>query len=751
MSGSRYVVSLALGRLGRRGSGALGAALGIAAAAAVLAGVLVGGTVAQDRSVAQDVGRLPADSRAVRASWFGVPAGRDEAWSQLDVAATAELARLPAPTPTRIALVRESTIAGVFVGLAAVEGLGPHVLLRSGRLPRTCRSDRCEVLRLRGRGRLPDVPGLRVVEVGTATLRSRQLFGDFLAPTDNALADAELAPALADAAGYHRPPPGPLVVAEGVAGLVSSPVLARSYRSYGWVQPLKGGTPRLWEIDELVEGADRARAALQSRSTSWALALPAEELREAERDATVAGRRLLLVGGEAAALLIAFAVLAAGALRRDLAAARRRLTWNGATAGQRRLLTGTESAAVGFGGAALGWVVGSLAGAAAAVAAGASATAVLAESALSPPGILLGLAVALGAALVVFLTVSLELRREGRIGLLELAAVTRPRRRARNPRERRGGRGRARRGRVGAGRPAPPARARRVRGRDRRCPSPARRRTTASRAAGTPSVRLAGVSLARAPGAAGVAAAFLALALGLAALAESYRSTLAQGERDRAAFALPTDIVVRENLRALVPVLRAAPLERYRQLPGVDAAHPIVRATASAGPASAISGVTVLGASADAVRSMPLWREDWGSSRSTLAETIATDGTAGLRGPESAGDGAQARSRSGARLLRGNHRAAGRHVPDTRARRRRRQAARRPLRAPSRGGARRAARRDHSSPTAPRRSRRRLRGRPQGTDDVRVVGVRPRRLGRTGWRHGRTRPSPRPARPRLRP
>ena len=228
------------------------------------------------------------------------------------------------------------------------------------------------MLRLRGRGRLPNAPGLRVVEVGTATLRSRQLFGDFLAPTDNALADAELAPALAEAAGYHRRRPGRSSSPRGSPGSSPSPVLRAPYRSYGWVRPLAGGTPRLWEIDRLVGGADRARAALQSRSISWALTLPTEELREAERDATVAGRRLLLVGGEAAALLFAFAVLAAGALRRDLdrrpapahvERARR--------AEQRGLLTGTESAAVGFGGAALGWLVGSLAGAAAATAAGA--------------------------------------------------------------------------------------------------------------------------------------------------------------------------------------------------------------------------------------------------------------------------------------------------------------------------------------------------------------------------------------------
>ena len=194
MGSAWYVVSLAVHRLRRRDGGAVAAALGIAAAAAVLAGILVGGTVAKDRSVAQDVERLPAAPRAVRASWFGVPAGAEEAWPTLDRQARAALAPLPAGDPVSIALVRESTIGGVFVGLAAVDGLAPHVLLHTGRLPRACRPSHCEVLRLRGKGRLPNVPGLRIVQVGTASLRSRQLFGDFLSPADNALEDAELAP-----------------------------------------------------------------------------------------------------------------------------------------------------------------------------------------------------------------------------------------------------------------------------------------------------------------------------------------------------------------------------------------------------------------------------------------------------------------------------------------------------------------------------------------------------------------------------
>jgi hypothetical protein len=631
MRSAGYVVALAFRRLRRRDGGALAAALGIAAAAGVLAGILVGATVAKDRSVAQDVERLPAAARAVRASWFGVPAGREEAWASLEREAHGALAKLPAGEPIAIALVRESTIGGAFVGLAAVDGLGPHVVLHSGRLPRSCEPTRCEVLRLRGVGRLPDVPGLRVVQVGTASLRSRQLFGDFLAPTDNALTDAALAPALAESDRYHRPAPGPLVVAEGVAGLVASPVLARSYRSYSWVQPLAAGTPRLWEIDPLVAGVDRSRAELQSSSASWSLSVPSQELEAAELDATVAGRRLLLVGGEAAALLVAFAVLAAGALRRDLAAARRRLTWHGATGWQRGLLTATESIAVGFGGAILGWVVGCVGGAIAAVVAGAPVGAVLAESVLSPTGLLLGLGVAALSALVIAVTVSLEARGRRGLGFLELAALAAlvavlaiRLSGSVDPEE------------LASGGAAPvvllllPGLVAFAAAVAASWLLPAFGRQLARR--GGRDVRLAGVSVARSPGAAGVAAAFLALAVGLALLAEAYRSTLATGERDQAAYAVPADLVVREDLRSLVPVLRAAPLERYASIPGVESAYPVARVSASAGPSAAISGVTVLGLQREAIAKLPLWRDDWGASRRALAEAVAPRGDTSLQG-----------------------------------------------------------------------------------------------------------------------
>jgi hypothetical protein len=155
MRSAWYVVALAFARVRRRDGGAVAAALGVAAAAAVLAGILAGATIAKDRGVAQDVERLPASARAVRAVWFGVPSGPEESWRALDRTARAALAPLPAGEPTAVALVRESTVGGEFVGLAAVDGLAPHVLLRSGRLPGECTPTRCEVLRLRGVGRLP--------------------------------------------------------------------------------------------------------------------------------------------------------------------------------------------------------------------------------------------------------------------------------------------------------------------------------------------------------------------------------------------------------------------------------------------------------------------------------------------------------------------------------------------------------------------------------------------------------------------
>jgi FtsX-like permease family protein len=626
MRSARYVTWLTWRRLRRRGSGGLIAALGLAVATTVLAGVLGGVTIAADRSTSQAIERIPAPGRAVRAVWFGVPASPDEAQPILDRQVREALAGLPLAEPTPLVLVRESTVAGQFIGLAAVDGLAPHVRLRSGRRPRRCTAQRCEVLRLQGRGRLPNAPGLRLVQVGTATLRSRQLFGDFLEPLDNATAYAELAPGFRRSGRYHRPPPAPLVVAEGVAALASSPALVRTYRSYAWVSPLAAGSPRLWQVDQVIDRIERGRAELAARSGSFAVTAPEEELRAAERRANIAGRRLLLVGGEAAALLLAFALLAARSLRRDLGDAHRRLTWYGARRSQLALMTGIESAVVAGGGVLVGWAVGSAAGAAAARMASAPAVPVLLESVAAPRGIAMAVACALVATGLIALVVSVRPPEGARLGVPEVV----------------GSAALLVIGVILVGGAVDEERLAQAEG-----PAmlllllpglvalvaaivvarlfPPLAQLVADRSRGPLSLRLGATGLARGPGAAVVTVAFLTIAFALALLAEGYRATLARGEREQAAFQVPLDVVVREDLSALVRVFDAASLGRFRSLGGEGSdAYPVLRVSGGAGRTERISGVTVLGLDRGVVEQLAVWRSEWagGAGREELADMI---------------------------------------------------------------------------------------------------------------------------------
>ncbi len=620
-----YPLRLVRARLGSWSGPIVLVVLGIAAGASVVVGGRVGALVAQDRAVAQAVERIPDSSRSVRAVWFGVPGQSDEPQPALDKRARAALGHVADADARALVLFRESTIGGVFAGIGGVEGLGTQVTLSSGRLPRECRPERCEVLRLRGtRGRLPEPAGLNLVEVGTGALKSRLLFGDFLAPTDNALAAAAISPSFARAARYHRPAPPPLFLAEGAKTLAGAPALDASYRSYAWVVPLEAGRPRLWKIDDLADGVARARSELQSVTSSFDLVAPIQELRDAQATSRAAGRRLGIVGGEAAALLFAFALLAAMTLRTDLAAARRRLAWYGARGWQLALLTVAEAVALALAGTVLGVVVGALGGAFVAHRAGAPVGAILSRSALSFEGLGLALLVAAAAtgvlvaavtgrssrhaptrfslvdaaAVAAVLLVLLELWRgddNGDLVLLLPALVTF-----------------AAAVLVGhALRPALRLAERLSRGRSL-------------------GVRLASLSLSRNPGYAVVATAFLVVSFGLALFAESYRATLARGERDQAAHRVPLDYVVREDLRRLIPVQDAAPVDRFDQLDAEVA--PVLRVTGSVARLEGESGITLLGLPPASLPQLHGWRDsDASASRQELVRRI--DAARPLNGP----------------------------------------------------------------------------------------------------------------------
>jgi hypothetical protein len=594
-----YPLRLVAARLGRRGAPVVLVLLGIAAGAAVLLGGRAGALVAQDRAVAQAIERIEDGQRSVRAVWFGVPGQSDEPQPVLERRARAALARADAGAATSLVLFRESTLGGTFAGLGGVQELGRWVTLRSGRLPRVCTPERCEALRLRGEGRLPQLDGLELVEVGEAVLDNRALFGDFLAPTDNALADAEVSPSLARVAGYHRPPPPPLFLAEGVTALAEAPALERVYRSYAWVVPLAPGRPRLWEVDDLAASVTDARSELQAVSTSFDLVAPVEELREAQATSRAAGRRLGVVGGEAAALLFAFALLAAMTLRPDLLAARRRLAWYGARGWQLALVTVAESAALALAGTALGLAAGLVAGAVVSERAGAPVVAILTRSMVSWEGLALALLVA-AAATAVLVGVVAARTSQARFGLVDAAALAAG---ALVVLELARGDGE---GDLVLLLPALVTFAAAVL--VSRLLRPALRlleRASRGRALG---LRIASLTLARNPGYAVAATAFLVVSFGLALFAESYRATLARGERDQAAHRVPLDYVVREDLRRLIPVQDAASPARFRAV-GVDVS-PILRLTGGVGRLEGESGITLLGLPPETLPDLNGWRDD---------------------------------------------------------------------------------------------------------------------------------------------
>src|SRR4029453_7330198 len=130
------------------------------------------------------------------------------------------------------------------------------------------------------------------------------------------------------------------------------------------------------------------------------------------------------------------------------------------------------------------------------------------------------------------------------------------------------------------------------------------------------SVKLALLSLARAPGTATIAIVFVSVSVGLALFAAVYRSTLIRNESDRAAFAVPLDYTVKQDLRFVsdtTPV-GSAYAKRFH-------AVPVVRIQGEA-PSLDRRAVTMLGLPARDLTRLQ-WRSDFASeSPHALADGI---------------------------------------------------------------------------------------------------------------------------------
>jgi hypothetical protein len=606
------------------------AGLGIAAGALVVAGVLAGSLVTQDRSLTRTLAEVPPQDRVVRVGYFGVPP-QDGGYASLDRIARSALASLLPGQPTRVVQLRQTRIAGALVDLGAIDDLPRWVRLRSGRFPRPCTPERCEVLQIAGEGRIPSVEGVRLVRVGTGALVSPVPFGQ-LAPRGVSPASLAL--------GTSGPPTQPpFLLAEGVEALSGLPALSSIYRGHSWVLPLTPTRIHPWEVDDFLARVNRVRSTIEVRNYLFDVTAPDDSLQAARDTSRVAGRRLLLIGGQAAALLLAFAVLAAAAMRRDVGAAWQRLTWLGASRSQHVGLVAGEAAALALAGTLVGWGAGTAVAALIAAQAGSPVGAILRHSALSLGG--LGAALLLFAAAATVLAVALRARPVSLGGLqltvADVAAL-----------------GAAAALAVALTRgSADPSTLAEERGTGvfllllpglvavvaaiaaARALAPSLRLLQRLGRSAPVSFRLAALSLARNPGHASVAVVFLVVSLGLALFAAVYYSTLVRGQSEQAAFAVPLDFTVREDLSpsGLVKPLELAPLARYRDLGPDTDALPVVRLRASVSRLAGSENLTLLGAPADGLHLLRRWRSDFSAvPLAELARRLRPPVQAALRG-----------------------------------------------------------------------------------------------------------------------
>jgi hypothetical protein len=617
-----YPLGLAWSRLRHRPGRALLLAFGVAAAAGALAVVLGGSLVAQDVSAGRALGALPESKRAVAVTYADLGLLRNGVTrEELEPLVVNTLSGLAPGEPARAVQYKLLRIGGALTNLAAVDEVERWVRLTSGRYPRECTPERCEVVQLGGAGEIASAPGLRFVKVGEGVLSSQLPFG---------LLPGAKATRVGESFGVAEPP---FLLAEGFDELSALPQLQSIYRTYAWSVPLAPRSIHPWDIDGFEARATRAESTLRARSLFLDLSAPVAELAAARETGQIAGRRLLLVGGQVAALLLAFAVLAAVGMRRDVQAAAQRLTWFGGRRWQVHLVTVAETTAVALLGAAGGWALGSVISALIADQADSPPGAVLAHSALAGSGLAAAFGLALAAAfvLVVVLTIPgvsfggrtftpLDAAALGALLAIVLAFA-------------RGDADARSLGQGGTGTLLlllPGLVTFVVAVAAARLLVPGLRLLERGARRGRIHVRLAALSLARSPGRAAVAVTFLVASLGLGLFAIVYRSTLDDGLSEQAAYAVPEDFTVREDVSpaGLVAPLEAAPISAYEAL-GAEVT-PVLRRTASAGGPEQL---TVLGVPAGAIAELDGWQERFSSlSRSELIDRIEPSPPPVLRG-----------------------------------------------------------------------------------------------------------------------
>ena len=570
--------------------------VGVAVAAAALGAVIGGSTITADRSLRAALEQLPVAQRSFTVTWQGAPPAGG--YARIDRIATAALRTLGPGPPARTLAYPELNLDGQLALVGAVDDPGRWLRLRSGRLPRTCVPARCEVLQAKGTpvNSLAE-PGLRLVVVGRTAGPLPVSLGGLTRSTHSASA---------------KPPP--VLVAGSISQLASIPAFSALYHSYSWTTPIAPGSLHDWQIQGLLERQSNASHSVDRLGTPFGLTGPTETLLALKQADAIATRRLQLVGGAAAALLLGFVLLAAAGLRRDAGREWARLERHGARLGQLWTFAWVEAGWITLAGALFGAGLAAVGVAVAARLAGVDAGAVLRETIASPLGIaaivvawLAGAAVLVaaergaGADLRLGPVHGLDLVALAIVGAVALAAA----------------RGSANSTSLSAGSdpllallPGLVAIAAAIV--TARLVGPLVRLAGRGLRRGPTSVRLALVSLGREGGRPTLAAAFLVAGIGLGVFAVAYRSTLMQGERDQAAYRVPLDFTLSEGPALRLP-LQVAPVSGYERLAPGTLAAPVISSAATAPAPGLPAQATVLGVPTAALAQIRHWRGEFAS------------------------------------------------------------------------------------------------------------------------------------------
>jgi hypothetical protein len=583
--------------------------LGIAVGAAVLAMTAAGSAAVQDRAVQRALAQLQPSDRAIQAVWGGVPGQSNLTYAQLDRIARGAVQPILGQRPFGVLVFRNSTWGGAYVSLGAVDGIARWLDLRSGRLPRRCTPTDCELIQIGGAPVAPKLPFLHVV--GRATFK----------------AGAPLS-AYFEAGGGKQPP---ILIADGVRTFDRAPLpdAALVSRTYGWVVPVAPRAIHDWDLASLGTRLDRAQSKLEERSDIFTVVAPTGTIASIRATSHVAAERLLIIGGDAAVLLLGFAVLASTRLRRDHRDVRRRLLWSGATRTQILLVALTEVVGITVVASLVGWAAGTGAGALLADHLGSPGGLVVAHSIFTLRALWIGLllaAVTVAAMLaalrvdaVSFGGLRITVADVAALGALAAILLALARGKA-DATALQGGSG------TGVYLLLLPglvlfvlavAAARLL--------APALRLLELVARRATPRVRVALLSLARAPGEVSLTVVFFVLSIGIAVFAIAYRATLVQGEHEQARYAVPAPYVLSEDLGKLVTIQQASLPARYRSTP-------VLR---DSGFVTGNHGrdFTLLALPAHALSAIDGWRSDFSTRSPTqLGRLLQPSGTPALHG-----------------------------------------------------------------------------------------------------------------------